>query len=163
MCTSNQHNNWKFVALLFCHFEIFSMFLRKLLRFPGSSLFLSSFWNVWLFLNFISPFISLEKTVSSYFYTKWMHLIYIIRNVFQQRKFHTNSSNLQFGISLHVLVMSFTGMFLQTQLHWGHPWKTKKTEDTDVGTTVELDEHHQVDSAAHSGHSWSCMAFVRGV
>lgn len=114
MSTSNQHNNVKFVILLFCDAEIFSTFSGKLLRFPGNSLFLSSFWNVWLFLNFISPFISLEKTVlSSYFDTKWVHLIYIIRNVFQPKKVHTSGSNLQFGISFHVLVMSFTGMFLQ--------------------------------------------------
>lgn len=104
-------------SLWFCYFvtQICSMFSGKLLRFPGNSLFLSSFQNVWLLLNFISSFISLEKTVfSSYLDTKWMHLIYFIRNVFQQN----NSIGAALISSLEsqltsLLCHSFTGMFLQ--------------------------------------------------
>lgn len=164
MYTSNQRNNGKFVILLFVT-EIFSTFSGKLLRFPGNSLFLSSFWNVWLFLNFISPFISLGKTVLSlYFDTKWAHLIYIIRNVFQPKK-----KSIQAAL-ISSLESHFTSLLCHSlecsckpQPHWGHPWKTKKTEDTDVRTTIELDEPRQVDSTAHSGHGRGCLALVRGV
>lgn len=108
--------------------EIFSTFSGKLLRFPGNSLFLSSFWNVWLFLNFISPFISLEKTVLGlYFDTKWVHLIYVIRNVFQPKKKAIQAALIS-SLESHFtsLLCHSLGCFCKTQLHWSHPWKKQE-------------------------------------
>lgn len=151
--------------------EIFSTFSGKLLRFPGNSLFLSSFWNVWLFLNFISPFISLEKTVLGlYFDTKWVHLIYVIRNVFQQQqqKVHTSGSNLQFGISFHILVMSFTGMFLQnsaslrSSLKKQENWRHRRGDDYRVGRASSGWQHSALWTRPrlHGSCAWSDLLWI---
>lgn len=132
--------------------QIYNTFSGELLRWPDNSFFIPfKFLNVWLFLNLIKPFIRWDKTVfSSYFDTECIHWIDLIRNVFLTKKFYLSGSNLHFGISDPLLVMSFTGTLLQntaslrrSSLKNQEIWRNLLWD-----LSKETEEHRQIDSAA---------------
>lgn len=112
MCTSNYHFEWKFGILLFCDAKICSTISGKLLRFRGSSFFIPFKFSECMIISKFYQFIYKFRENHLQFIC-WMNLIYIIQNVFLQKKCHLSGSHLQFGISDHLLVMSFTGTVLQ--------------------------------------------------
>lgn len=81
---------------------------------------------------------------------------------FYKKNCHLSGSNLQFGISGHLLVISFVGTVLQNtaSLSRSSLKKIKKSDKLILGLNREIKEHRQIDNTAHSGNTPDCIVFV---